>query len=218
MPDKITIILVDDHQLIRDGIKSLLADDNEIEVIGEASDCDELYAKLKNKQPDILLMDISLPCKSGIEITKELTETHPEIKVIILSMYNDEDFIINSLKAGAKGYLPKNTNKSEIRDAIKSIYRGEEYFNEKVSKVILKNFVRNASKPEGDRIGNQLTQREVEVLKLYAEGKTNQEIADQLFISIRTVESHKNHVMQKLNLKSNVDLIKFAIKNKMVEL
>ncbi len=215
--NKIKVCLVDDHQIVRDGIKSLLTEDEEIQIIAEASNCNELFNQLKIQSPDILLMDISLPCKSGIELSREVLEVYPEVKVIMLSMYTDEEFVLKALKAGAKGYLPKNTTKREIREAIKTIFKGEEYFNETVKNILLKNFVKNVSQPD-DSTEKKLSERELEVLKLYATGMSNKEIADTLFISIRTVESHKNHVMQKLKLKSTVDLIKYAIKNKIIEL
>ncbi|HOY30297.1 MAG TPA: response regulator transcription factor [Bacteroidales bacterium] len=217
--EKIKIILVDDHQIVRDGIKSLLTDVEDIDVISEASDFHVLREKLKLQDPDIIIMDISLPEISGLEITKRLSETHPKIKVLILSMYTGEDFIFNAIKSGAKGYLPKNTTRKELIDAIRAIYTGEEYFSESVSNVILKSYIQKAKTGDvvSERSEDKLTSREIEILKHFAEGSSNQEIADRLFISIRTVESHKNHIMQKLKLKSTVDLIKFAIKNKIVD-
>jgi DNA-binding NarL/FixJ family response regulator len=217
---KIKIILVDDHQLVRDGIKALLGSSPEIDIIGEAADANELFRELKNLKPDILIMDISLPEISGIEITKRICTDFPGIKVLILSMYNSEEFIFNSLKAGAKGYLPKNTSRDELLDAINTIYRGEEFFGESISKVMLKSYIKRATNediPE-DRSNAILTSREIEILKLYVEGFINKEISDKLDISIRTVETHKNHIMRKLGLKSTVELVKFAIRNKIAEI
>lgn len=218
--NKIKIILVDDHQIVRDGIKSLLSDAEDIDIISEAASYNELREKLKLQDPDIIVLDISLPGISGIEITKLLSETYPHLKVLILSMYTGEDFIYNALKAGAKGYLPKNTTKKEIIDAIHAIYQGNEYFSEPISNVILKSYVQKAKTADqiSLRAEDRLSSREIEILKLFAGGCSNQEIGDKLFISIRTVESHKNHIMQKLELKSTVELIKFAIKNNMVDL
>jgi DNA-binding NarL/FixJ family response regulator len=217
---KIKVMLVDDHQIVRDGIRALLLNEENIEITDEASDGEELFRKLLKHKPDIVIMDISLPDKSGIEISKEIQSLYPEIKVLILSMYNNEDFVFNAIRAGAKGYLPKNTSKKELVEAINSINEGHEYFSEEISDIILKSYVKKIQKTD-DVVNNKielLSTREIEVLKLFIEGKTNQEIADKLFISIRTVESHKNHIMQKLELKSIVDLIKFAIKNKIVEI
>ncbi|MEI6852062.1 MAG: response regulator transcription factor [Bacteroidota bacterium] len=218
--EKIKIILVDDHQIVRDGIKALLNDAEDIDVISEAASYNELREKLKLQDPDIIVMDISLPEISGLEITKMLSETYPNLKVLILSMYTGEDFIFNAIKAGAKGYLPKNTTRKEIIDAIHAVYNNNEYYSESISKVILKSYVQKAKTADSlpERAEDKLSSREIEILKYFAGGMSNQEIADKLFISIRTVESHKNHIMQKLELKSTVDLIKYAIKNKIVDI
>lgn len=222
MKEKIKIILVEDHQIVRDGIKALLAEGPDIEIIGEAQNFSELREILTTKLPDIIIMDISLPETSGIEITTYITEKYQNTKVLILSMYTEEDFIFNAIKAGAKGYLPKNTTRKELLDAISSIHGGGEFYSETISGIILKSYVNKAKSADNKNVKvnkeDLLTHREIEILKHYAEGYSNQEIADKLFISIRTVESHKNHIMQKLELKSTVDLIKFAIKNKIVEI
>ena len=217
---KINIVLVDDHRLVRDGIKSLLLGINDIEVIGEADDGTDLFDKLPSLKPDLLIMDISLPGLSGIEITKLICKDYPHIKVLILSMYNSEEFIFNAIKAGARGYLPKNTSRNELLEAIYAIDSGEEFFSESVSKIMVKSYVKRATdedKPP-EKPDEILTSRELEILKLYVEGNINKEISDKLEISIRTVETHKNHIMRKLGLKSTVEMVKFAIRNKIVEL
>jgi DNA-binding NarL/FixJ family response regulator len=216
----IRIFLVDDHQLVRDGIKALLMSSEAITILGEASTGRECYEKIANEQPDILILDISLPDTTGIEITKKVSELYPAMKVLILSMYTNEDFIFNSVKAGAKGYLPKNTSREELLDAIRTIYEGDEFFSDSISRIMLKSYVRKAKDEDLSSQGGPvpLTSREIEILKLFAEGFINKEISDQLDISIRTVETHKNHIMKKLELKSTVDLIKYAIRNKIVEI
>jgi DNA-binding NarL/FixJ family response regulator len=217
---KLKIILVDDHHLVRDGIKSLLSSTSDLEIVGEASDGIELFEILSSVKPDIIIMDISLPGKSGIDLTKEICKDYPDIKVLILSMYNNEDFIFNSIKAGARGYLPKNTTRNELLEAIYAIDSGEEFFSESISKIMLKSYVKRATDDEkpSEKPDEILTTRELEILKLYVEGFINKEIGDKLDISIRTVETHKNHIMRKLGLKSTVEMVKFAIKNKIVEL
>ena len=218
--EKIKIILVDDHRLVRDGIKSLLNGINDIQIIGEASDSKELYQLLTTLNPDLLIMDISLPEVSGIEITKIISKDFPSIKVLMLSMYNSEDFILGAIKAGAKGYLPKNTSRNELLEAIYAIQSGEDFYSESVSKTMLTSYIRQATDDEkpADKANELLTTREIEVLKLYVEGLINKEISDKLDISIRTVETHKNHIMRKLGLKSTVEMVKFAIRNKIVEI
>ena len=217
---KIRIILVDDHQLVRDGIKALLSGIPDISIIGEASGAAELFGELENLKPDILIMDISLPEISGIEITKKISSEYPGIRVLMLSMYNNEEFIFNSIKAGAKGYLPKNTSREELMEAIYAINKGEEFYGESISQVMLKSYIKRAAhdgKPQ-EKPGEVLTGREIEILKLYVEGLINKEISDKLDISIRTVETHKNHIMRKLGLKSTVELVKYAIRNKIAEI
>jgi len=216
--EKISLILVDDHQLVRAGIANLLAGEPGFEITGEAADAKELFDLLKNLQPDIAILDIALPGMSGIEITKKLHSNYPGMRILILSMHTSEEFIFNAINSGARGYLPKNTSRKELIDAIYAIHRGEEYFAENISNVILKSYIKKAKSdaPDADNKESLLSKREIEVLRLFAEGSTNQEIADKLFISIRTVESHKNHIMARLELKTTVDLVKFAIRNNIV--
>ncbi len=216
--EKIKLILVDDHQLVRTGIANLLSGEPGFEIIGEASESREMFDLLRQLQPDIAVLDIALPGMSGIEITKKLHNDYPGIRILILSMHTSEEFIFNAINSGARGYLPKNTSRRELIEAIYAIHRGEEYFAESISNVILKSYIKKAKSNSTDDENKEglLSKRELEVLKLFAEGMTNQEIADKLFISIRTVESHKNHIMARLELKTTVDLVKFAIRNNIV--
>ncbi len=219
MSNKIKLLIVDDHHIVRDGLISLLSGAENLEIIGETSGFLNLIETIKLKKPDIIIMDISMPEKSGIEITEIITQDFPDIKVLVLSMYINEDFIINALKAGAKGYLAKNTTKNELLDAINAIYLGEEYFSKPISDIILKSYVKKI-KAEDDinSKDNSLSIRETEILKLFVEGLSNAEIADKLFISVRTVESHKNHIMQKMGFKSTVEMVKYALKNNIAKL
>jgi len=218
--NKIKVTLVDDHQLVRDGIRALLSGLDDIEVITEASDAKSTLEKLKLTRPDVMIVDISLPEMSGIELTKIITTEYPTIKVIVLSMYTNQEFIFNAIKAGAKGYLPKNITREELLDAIREVYRGNEYFSKDVSNIILKSYLKQVKDPERfDSLQDEkLTNRELEILRFVAEGYSNQLVADKLFISVRTVESHKNHIMQKLELTTTVDLVKYALKNKIIDL
>lgn len=216
----IKVILVDDHEIVRDGIRLLIEGMENIQVIDEAGSAVEMKSILVIKQPDIAIIDISLPGISGIELATYLAENYPQIKILMLSMYTSEDFIFNSIKAGAAGYLPKNTTKDELNNAIVEIMEGREYFSESISNVILKSYVKKAQseKEPVKKELNLLSSREQEVLRLFSDGNSNKEIANELFISTRTVESHKNHIMQKLELKTTVDLIKFAIKSGILEI
>ncbi len=217
--NKIKVILVDDHNIVRDGIKNLLLNDVSIEVIGEASNYNELIDLLKYSIPDVLILDISLPEKSGIEITREIINNYSDINIVILSMYTEEEFVLNAVKAGAKSYLPKNTTKKELIESVKSVAEGKEYFSSTISGVLMNSYLKTLKKSDSNSSGNaELSKRETEVLKLCSEGISNKEISEKLFISVRTVESHKNHIMQKLNLKSSVEMIKYAIKSGIAEL
>ena len=215
----IKIILTEDHQLLRDGIKALIASGN-IEIVGEASTGEGLWKLMESVLPDIILMDISLPDISGIELTREMSERYPEVKVLILSMFTDESFINQAIKAGAKGYLHKNTTREEMLVAIDTVYSGSEFYSDNISKIILKSYIDKAKKNGEDNSNPHeiLSKREIEILKMFAEGFINKEIADRLFISIRTVESHKNHIMQKLNLKTQVELVKYAIRHNLINI
>ena len=217
---EIKVILVDDHQIVRDGIKSLLADAPNIRVVAEAQDAYELFKILKDVVSDVVMIDVSMPKMSGIEALKHIQTDFPNIKCLILSMHTTEDFIFNAIKAGAKGYLPKNTSKKELIEAIETIASGDEYFSEAISTILLKSYIKKAKKGEKPDTSKEdtLSERELEILKLFAEGSSNNEIAQKLFLSIRTIESHKNHILRKLEMKSTVDLVKFAIRNKIIEI
>jgi len=217
--EQIKIILVDDHTLFRDGIKSILDEEEDILVIDEAHDAKVLFEKLQHQIPDMVITDISLPDMSGIELTKKITESYPDIKVLMLSMHNNEEFITNSLRAGAHGYLSKDIQSTELLEAIHAVMDGKIYFNKEISQTFINNYRTDHAGKSGSGIRNDhLTERELEVIKLIGEGLINKEIADKLSISIRTVDAHKNHIMQKLGLKSTVELVKYAIKNKLIDL
>jgi two-component system response regulator NreC len=213
--EKIKIVLVDDHEVVRDGIKAILESDNDLSVIATANSYENLKPILITQKPDILILDISLPEISGIEIAKIITREYPEIKVIMLSMYLSEDFIFNSIKAGAKSYLPKNSSKNELLKTIHNVYQSIDYFPDEVSAIILKGYLKKIKTEEKP---TTLTKREEEILRMFAKGLTNKDISEQLFISIRTVETHKNHIMNKLDIKSSYDLIKYALKNNILEI
>lgn len=217
---RIKIMLVDDHQIVRDGIKALLSDCFGIYIIGEAKNAHEFFELLKHQIPDVVLLDISLPAMSGIEVSKILSVDYPQIKILMLSMYTSEDFIFNALKAGIQGYLPKNTTRDELELAINEVFNGRAYFSKSISDTILKSYVNTAkygTSSSSDKLSH-LSKREHEILRYVVEGMTNPSIAERLCISIRTVETHKTSILKKLNLNSTVDLVKFAIRNNIIEL
>jgi DNA-binding NarL/FixJ family response regulator len=218
---KIKVLLVDDHQIVRDGIFALLIKEHDIEIVGEASNGDELFEKLKFIKPDIIILDISLPKMSGIEIAGILSKDFPQIRIIVFSSYTDEETIFKSIRAGAKGFLPKDSMREDLVDAIKKVHQGFEYLSDKIPNTILMDYIKKAGSQE-EKFNNSklssLTKREREILKLIAEGMSYKEIGTELFISVRTVETHKNNILQKLELKSTIDLVKFAIKNDLIDL
>jgi len=216
----VKVILVDDHQIVRDGIKSLLSECSEIKVVGEADNAYDFFKILKNEIPDVVLLDIALPKMSGIELAKIIKTDFPQIKILMLSMYTSEDFIFNSVKAGVQGYLPKNTTKAELTTAIKTVFKGKEYFSKLISDIILKSYVNSAKygkELSSDKI-DILTKREYEILFYVVDGLSNSQISEKLSISSRTVETHKTNILKKLNLNSTVDLVKYAIRNKIIEI
>jgi len=218
MNNRWKVFLVDDHQIVRDGIRSLIEDAEDIVIIGEAGSGEEMLTLLEPAQPDIILLDISLPGKNGIELLPIIKDQFSYMKVLILSMYNADDYIFNAVRAGANGYLPKNSSKDELLTAIRQICEGNDYFGEEVHKIIVNSYISMAKDERSPDKKQQLSVRELEILKFFAEGMSNKQIADKLFISVRTVESHKNHIMQKFGFKSTVEMVKYAIKNKIVDL
>jgi DNA-binding NarL/FixJ family response regulator len=215
--EKIRVIIVDDHQIIRDGIKALISGVDGIEIAGEAGSAEELLLKINSFNADVALVDISLPGISGIKMTQQLSLTHPDLKILILSMHLNEEYVSNALKAGALGYLAKNTTRDELISAIHRVAEGQRYLGKEVSEVITAGYIQRA-KVDATVENDILSRREVEILRLTAEGHGNKEISEKLFISIRTVESHKNHIMQKLGLKSAVEMTRYALKKGLIQI
>ncbi len=213
---KIKILLVDDHKIFLDGIRSLLSEIENFEIIGSATSGEMVVEMLKSITPDLVITDITMKEMSGLELTKIIKEKFPEISILILSMHTNEEFVLNAVKAGAAGYLPKDTSINELINAIEVINNGGQYFSKNISEFFFMNYI-NRVKQEHNLIENEkLTQREIEVLKLIATGLSNKEIADKLFISIKTVDTHKSHLMQKLKCKNSAEMVLFAIKNKLI--
>ena len=215
---KTTILVVDDHSLVREGIITMLSVYDDFDIIGDAESGEEALVKIESLLPDVVLLDINMPGMNGIETAKQIIQDFTSVKIIILSMEVTQDHISEAIKAGVSGYLAKDTKKEILAEAIRKVMTGEQFFGEKVSQVIFKGFYKQS---KGERVASEnkvLSKREVEVLQQIASGLSNREIADKLFISIRTVDAHRNHIMQKLNLKSTAQLVKYAIKEKLIDL
>lgn len=217
---KIKIFIVDDHQIVCDGIESLLADVSDIDIVGCACDIPDLVEKIKDQYIHIALINVYQSNDEDIKKIQQLKREFPNMSLLILSMSKGKGFILKTLKAGAKGYLTKDTDRLELIEAIYTIRGGYDYYAKPITNIILKNYLKDtdAEIQLQDQKEKSLSNREIEVLKLFGKSYTNRQIADALFISVRTVESHKTNVMKKLNLKTTVDLVKFAIKNNIIEI
>lgn len=214
----IKIFLVDDHTLMRDGIISMLSDCDDITVVGSSPNGEEAISKIQEVQPDVVLMDIMLRGMTGIEATRWIKEQNQNVKVILVSMEVKKEFLSAGIQCGINGYIPKDTDKETMIKAIRTVYGGERYFTDAITKLVFEDFYvhEKLKNPETTRLPNDLTKREYEVLGLVAMGKGNKEIAELLFISVKTVETHKGHILEKLGLRNSAELIKYAIKNNIV--
>jgi DNA-binding NarL/FixJ family response regulator len=205
------IVLADDHVLFRQGIKRIIEEAEGLEIVGEVSDGLELIELLKHVTSHMVILDISMPNLRGIEATKEIKTTHPDVKVLILTMHKDMEYLYNVISAGAEGYLLKEDADTELFSAIETIRQGETYISPLLAKE-LKDDLIQIYRGKFQHPYENLSTREREIVKLIAEGKSTKEIADLLFISARTVEHHRAHIMEKLNIKKTADLIKYAIR------
>ena len=212
----IRILIADDHQLFREGIANLLSASLQIEIIAQAENGQEAIEKAKNLKPDIIIMDLSMPVINGVDATRILHKELPETRVLVLSMHCDKHYIKEALEAGASGYLFKNCTYDQLIEAVNTVYRGKKYLSDKFTEVLIQDYLSKEEKVCDN--SQELSERESEILKLKAEGKSTREISDMLFISVKTVGTHKQHILEKLNLKSIADLIKYAIKKGIVEL
>lgn len=201
------VFIVDDHYMVIEGIRSLLQHEKQVEWVGHASNAESCLAFLKMQQPDVILMDINLPDKSGIDLCKEVRELYPSVYIIGLSTFNQESFIQKMMDNGASGYVLKNASQKELMDAIEKVAKGKTYFSDEAAQALRKK----------DTLSVVLTRREKEVLALIANGLTNNEIGQQLFISVTTVDTHRKNLLAKFNVKNTALLIKAAIMNKLID-
>ena len=210
--EQVRILLADDHNLIRDGMRLLLERQPGFVVVGEAADGRETVEQVNAHAPDVVVMDIAMPNMNGIEATRRIVDSNPRTGVVILSMHYDESYVIRSLKAGARGYLLKDAVKADLITAIHSVVRGGSFFSPKISRILKEDYMQALERKDADDSYELLTDREREILQLIAEGKSNKDIANSLGLSLYTVETHRAHILQKLNLHSVPDLILYAVR------
>ena len=210
------IILADDHQLVRAGIRSLLQRIPDVHVMAEAGDADEALRLIATQQPDIVLMDIGMAGLNGLEATERIAQAFPNVRVIILSMHDNKEYVLQALRAGAAGYLLKDSAKAELELAVRAVARGETYLSPPVSKHVIAAYVRRAigisAAPEDEQDLQRLTPRQREVLRHIAAGQTSQAIANTLGISVKTVETHRAQIMERLDIHDVAGLVRYAIR------
>jgi DNA-binding NarL/FixJ family response regulator len=214
---KIRVLLADDHRILRDGIRALFDDQADIEVIGEAEDGQTTVKLVAQLQPDVVVMDIAMPLLNGLEATRQIQRDHPQVKVLILTMHENEEYIRQVLAAGALGYVLKDTAARDLLGAIRAVYQGEAVLSPAITRLVIEDYLRWGDIRAEDT-SDGLTPREREVLQLIAEGYTNKEIAEILSLSVKTIQSHRTNLMSKLDLHDRGELIKYAIQKKIIDI
>lgn len=208
----IRILLADDHTVVRDGLRALLEKQPDMTVVAEAADGRDSVRLAEEHSPDLVIMDIAMPNMNGIEATRRILAANPKTNVVMLSMHQDESYVLRSLKAGAKGYLLKDSLRSDVIEAIRTVAQGRSFLTRKVSKIMQEDYIRLMERRGVEDSYDLLTDREREILQLIAEGKPNKEVATFLNISLTTVETHRTHILQKLGLHSIPELILYAVR------
>jgi two-component system response regulator NreC len=209
---KLRILLADDHIVMRTGLRALLERQPNLEVVGESENGRETVALAASLRPDVVVMDVGMPVLNGIEATQMIVTQCPTIAVVILSMHADESYVMRALKAGARGYLLKDSAAADLIGAIQAISQGKSFFSPKVSRILAEDYVRVLKQKGAVDTYDLLTSREREILQLLAEGKSNKEVATALNISPYTVETHRSHILQKLNLHNSAELVLYAVR------
>ena len=211
---KIKVLIVDDHAIMRDGIRALLSINEDIEVVGEASEGKEALKKVPELKPDVIVMDIAMPGMDGMEATRQMVKGNSKVKVLVLTQHDNKEYILSAIKAGAAGFVPKRAMGSELVSAIRAVNRGDSVLYPSVASALIEDYRQRAELDPYDR----LTAREREILRLIAEGHTSQEIADMLVISLKTVLGHRTKIMEKLDIHNRTELIKYALRKGLVSI
>lgn len=218
MDEKMRVLIVDDHAIVRDGIRAILGPQLDIEVVGEASDGLEAIGKAVKLRPDIVIMDLTMPVMGGLEATQRIKKDCPETNVLVLTMHEDEDHFFQMIQAGASGYFVKGGSSEELIAALRTVWQGDVFLYPFMAKRLLGDYLQRVRAGSDKESFFGLTERERDILKLIAQGKSNQEIADLLVISVSTVQTHRTHIMAKLGLHSRTELVKFALRRGIISL
>jgi len=218
MADEIRLFLADDHAVVRSGLRMLLQAQPDMKIVGEAETGQEAIRRVVELRPDVVLMDIEMPGMNGIEATRRIKAEAPQAAVLALTMYEDDQYFFEMLRAGASGYVPKRAAPDELVSAIRAVSRGEVFLYPSLAGRLVQDYLLRGRTEEQEPAGDQLTAREQEVLTLIAEGLSNNEIADRLVISAKTVDRHRENIMRKLNLHNRVDLVKYALRKGLIDL
>ncbi len=216
----IDIAIFDEHKLVLEGLSRLLSGISDFRVVLQCDDRSVLTEKLKAMQVHVLILNMHDISVRNINLIVQLNISNPKLKILIVSVIDSEEIVLKTIKAGAKGFLGKDSDRNSLMEAIYTLRNGHDYYSQSITHLLLNRYISSLKSDDLSQNANleSLSSRQIEILKLWGESYTNQEIADKFFISVRTVESHKNHIMQKLNLKSTVDMVKFAIKNNIIEI
>ncbi|HSB17961.1 MAG TPA: response regulator transcription factor [Bryobacteraceae bacterium] len=213
---EIRVLLADDHGVVRKGLRYLLQKSPEMKVVGEAADGREAVAMAEELNPDVVVMDIAMPQLNGIDATAQIVKKNPRTGVIMLSMYSDETYLVRALGVGAKGYLLKDSTESDLVRAVQAVSQGRPFFSPAIAQTLLDDYMRRLRQENLQDSYDLLTDREKEVLQLLAEGKSNKEVATLLNLSLYTVETHRSHLMQKLNLHNTAEIVLYAVRKKII--
>jgi DNA-binding NarL/FixJ family response regulator len=216
--DSIQVLLVEDHTIVRKGLRALLEGEPDMQVVGEAEDGRQALNQVQQLLPDVVLMDIGMPGLNGLEATRQIKHQFPKTKVVVLTMHTSAEYVFSVLQAGASGYLVKQAATEEVISAIRAVYQGESFLSPSISTKVIEEYLRRAGKTESVDPYERLTSREREVLQLIAEGHSTQEIATLLYVSGKTVETHRSRLMEKLDIHTIAELTQYAIRKGIIEL
>tara|TARA_B100000809_G_C15129534_1_gene527759 strand:+ start:1053 stop:1712 length:660 start_codon:yes stop_codon:yes gene_type:complete len=213
--NKINIIVVDDHEIVINGLKLFFQDNESLCIVSQAANGIEALVEIEKHKPDVVITDVSMPNMNGIELTKLITDKYPGVNVLVFSMHNDDEYVMDALTAGAMGYIPKDSDEHEIKEAIINVSKGKMYFSTSLSEILAKKLL---VKENTKNVKKQLTERELEVLDLIVKGYSNKEIASLLSVSKRTIDNHRTNLMYKINAKNTADVVRIALTNKYVKI